>query len=90
VKNRNRTAITSQILEIALDGAGKTRIMYKAFLSHAQMKEYLEILSSNGLLQLDQNQTYKTTQKGVQFLEIYQKLEELASDSSSLAGQNVC
>jgi predicted transcriptional regulator len=88
MKYRNRTEITSQILEIAIGGAGKTKIMYTAFLSFAQMKAYLEILSVNGLLQLDQDKTLRTTEKGLRFLEIYQELEKLApklSTSSSLA-----
>jgi predicted transcriptional regulator len=32
-------------------GATKTRIMYKAFLSYAQLKEYLTVLLENNLLE---------------------------------------
>ena len=48
-------------------GSTKTKIMYKAFLSFAQLKEYLLILSQNDLLQYEEiNQVYKTTTKGIQ------------------------
>jgi predicted transcriptional regulator len=57
----------SQILRVANggDGAPKTKIMYSAFLSYGQMKEYLVILTKNSLLSYDlDNQMFKTTEKG--------------------------
>jgi predicted transcriptional regulator len=60
MRYRNRTEIISQILEIANGGSSdddgrvtKTKIMYKAFLGHAQLKEYLMILTGNDLLGYD-------------------------------------
>jgi predicted transcriptional regulator len=50
MKYRSRTDIVSQILEAANGGATKTKIMYKAYLSYAQLKEYLSVLVENGLL----------------------------------------
>ena len=47
MKYRSRTEIVSMILEAANGGATKTRIMYKAFLSYAQLKEYLSVLIEN-------------------------------------------
>jgi predicted transcriptional regulator len=45
MKYRSRTDIVAQILEAASgEGANKTKIMYKAYLSHDQLKEYLSIL----------------------------------------------
>src|SRR2546422_835291 len=44
MKYRSRTDIVTQILDAANgNGANKTRIMYKAYLSYAQLKEYLSI-----------------------------------------------
>ena len=40
MKNRSRTEIVSNILEAANGGVTKTKIMYKAFLSYNQLKEY--------------------------------------------------
>jgi predicted transcriptional regulator len=75
VKYRSRTDIVSQILESAGDGATKTRIMYKAYLSYAQLKEYLAVLVENGLLELENGgQTYKTSAKGLLFLKTYSQI----------------
>ena len=78
MKYRSRTEIASRILESATGGATKTKIMYKAFLSYAQLKEYLAVLEENGLLEYDKGeQTFKTTQKGTRFLDITNSLQGL-------------
>ena len=51
MKYRSRTEIISVILEAANGGATKTRIMYKAFLSYAQLKEYLSVLIENNVIE---------------------------------------
>ena len=71
--------IISQILEIA-NGSSvtKTKIMYKALLSHHQLKEYLTLLTGSDLLSYDlDTETFKTTEKGVRFLNIYNQMDEL-------------
>ena len=76
MKYRSRTDIVSQILEAANGGATKTKIMYKAYLSYAQLKEYLPVLEQNGLLAYDKGeQIYRTTQKGLHFLNITNSLQ---------------
>jgi predicted transcriptional regulator len=47
MKYRNRTEIVGNILDAANGGATKTKIMYKAFLSYNQLKEYFSILIEN-------------------------------------------
>lgn len=55
--------------------------MYGAFLSYAQMQEYFTILIDNGLLRYDlETQTYKTTEKGHRFLEIYNKVDKVMKE----------
>lgn len=72
MKYRSRTDIAAAILEIALDGSIKTRIMYKAFLSFPQLKEYLAVLEQKGLLEhIAIDREYRTTDKGKQFLKMY-------------------
>lgn len=79
MKYRSRTDIVGIVLDSATGGSTKTRIMYKAYLSYAQLKEYLEVLVENGLLEYNNaDQTYKTTEKGLKFVRIYQHLDELA------------
>ncbi len=78
MKYRSRTEIVSMILEAANGGATKTRIMYKAFLSYAQLKEYLSVLIENNLLEyLEGTQTYKTTEKGFNLLRMHNEIGEL-------------
>jgi predicted transcriptional regulator len=75
MKYRSRTDIVSQILESASSGATKTRIMYRAYLSYAQLKEYIAVLVENGLLEFEKGgQTYKTTAKGHMFLKTYSQI----------------
>ena len=76
--NRSRTEIVSNILDAANGGATKTKIMYKAFLSYNQLKEYLSLLIENNLLEyLDGTQTYKTTEKGLNLLKMHNEMAEL-------------
>jgi predicted transcriptional regulator len=78
MKYRSRTEIVSMILEAGNGGATKTRIMYKAFLSYAQLREYLSVLIENNLLEyLEGAQTYKTTEKGFNLLRMHNEIGEL-------------
>jgi predicted transcriptional regulator len=76
MKYRSRTEIASRILESAAEGTTKTKIMYRAFLSYAQLQEYLLVLEENGLLGHDKGgQLYNTTEKGRRFLSITNSLQ---------------
>ena len=85
MRYRSRTDIISEILDAANgNNASKTKLMYKAFLSFVQMKEYLTILTESGLLRYDSNtHTFKTTEKGLRFLEAYNELDGMIKESSS-------
>jgi predicted transcriptional regulator len=76
--NRSRTEIVSNILDAANGGITKTKIMYKAYLSYNQLREYLSVLIENNLIEyIDGTQTYKTTEKGLHFLKMYNEIAEL-------------
>ncbi len=78
MKYRSRTEIVSMILETANGGATKTKIMYNAFLSYNQLKEYLSILIENNLIEyLDATHKFKTTEKGLNLLKIHNEMTEL-------------
>ena len=78
MKYRSRTEIVSIVLEAANGGATKTKIMYKAFLSYAQLREYLSLLIENNLLEyLEGMETYKTTEKGFKLLKMHSEIGEL-------------
>jgi predicted transcriptional regulator len=78
MKYRGRTEILGNILDAANGGATKTKIMYKAFLSYDQLKEYLSVLIENNLIEyLDGTRTFKTTEKGLNFLKMHNEIGEL-------------
>ncbi|MFL6318178.1 MAG: winged helix-turn-helix domain-containing protein [Nitrososphaeraceae archaeon] len=82
MKYRSRTEIVAMILEAANGGATKTKIMYRAFLSYAQLKEYLSVLIANDLMDyLESPQIYKTTEKGLSFLKMNNEIAGLLQTS---------
>ena len=80
MNNRSRTEIVGMILEAANGGASNSKIMYKAFLSFDQLKEYLTLLMENGLIEYEIGaQSYRTTKKGTRLLRIYHQIDELVA-----------
>ena len=80
--NRSRTEIVGNILNAANRGTSKTKIMYIAFLSYAQLKEYLSILIENNLIEyIDGTHTFKTTEKGLNFLKMHNEMGELLQNT---------
>lgn len=78
MRNRSRNDLYWQILESARNGIGKTKIMYHAYLSYTQLKEYLIELEQRELIEFNpSNQIYKTTTKGLAFLQAYSKMDQL-------------
>jgi predicted transcriptional regulator len=86
MKYRSRTEIVCNILDAA-NGGGitKTKIMYTAFLSYAQLNEYLSILIENNLIEyLDGTQTFKITEKGLNYLKTYNEIGELLQQTTTM------
>jgi predicted transcriptional regulator len=80
MNNRSRTEIVGMILETANSGASNAKIMYNAFLSFDQLKEYLTLLMENDLLEYEiGKQSYRTTKKGTRLLGIYHQIDELVA-----------
>ncbi len=85
MKYRSRTEIVGNILDAANGRATKTKIMYKAFLSYGQLKEYLSVLIENNLIEyLDGNRTFKTTEKGLNYLKMHNELGELLQQTTTI------
>ena len=77
--------IAAAILDIAQDGAIKTRIMYAAFLSFPQLKEYLNLLIDGGLLRyVEDERVYHTTEKGRRFLKMYREVDTMIPKENML------
>ena len=86
MKHRSRTEIVCNILDAAKGGGvTKTKIMYTAFLSYAQLNEYFSILIENNLIEyLDGTQTFRTTEKGLNYLKTYNEIGELLQQSNTI------
>ncbi|NWG10627.1 hypothetical protein HXY33_02585 [Candidatus Bathyarchaeota archaeon] len=67
--NRDRHDIAMEILEKARPGKKKTELLTEVGLSYLQSKQYLATLTDRGMLKEDENRCFKTTRKGLEFLE---------------------
>jgi predicted transcriptional regulator len=77
MKYRSRSDIVGLILEAANGGATKTKIMYKSYLSFAQLRDYLAMLTEQGLVEFDElGHQFKTTTKGIRVLQIQNQINE--------------
>lgn len=81
MRNRQRDEVTRDILQTAMGtGAGISRIMFSACLSHSQATGYLSQMIEDGLVINDIEQGkrfYRTTPKGVQYLAALNSMCEL-------------
>ncbi len=73
---RSREKILAEILEVCLEGARKTRIVYQVNLNFQVASQYLETLIKQDLIKMSDGK-YKTTEKGKQFLNSYQDIQNL-------------
>ena len=75
MKRRNGLEVTRDILKVCMEGASKTRIVYRANLNAERLTTRLEALLWMGLVRANQDDggraSYKTTVQGVRFLEGY-------------------
>ena len=78
MKYRSRTDIIAMILQSAINGATKTRIMYGAYLSYGQVQEYLSFLMEKDLIRREEGSgLYKLTQRGVHLLHVYENISDM-------------
>ena len=80
MKNRrDKTEIIALILESAkMNKITKSRIMYRAALSYAQLKAYLSLLLETGLLEYQKaERVYEITEKGKYFLHVYNQISKV-------------
>ena len=78
MKYRSRTEIVAMILEIASQGARKTKIMYKAYLSYSQLNQYMSFLIENKLIECKLGaEIYTLTEKGRRLGQVCKELEDM-------------
>lgn len=80
---RSRLQVIADILAEALNGANKTRIMYRANLNFLRFDRYLSDLLDKGLIARkntsDGRVIYRTTDRGKRFVKIISNAEEIIS-----------
>jgi predicted transcriptional regulator len=75
MKYRDKTEIVAGILDVAQEGALKSKIMNGSLIKNPYLKSYLEFLREDGLLEYNSNTgLYRTTENGKRLLSIYRKL----------------
>jgi predicted transcriptional regulator len=80
MKYRSRTDIIAMILRASVNGATKTRIMYGAYLSYAQVKEYISFLIEKNLISYEEGSgLYRLTENGMKLLRVYEGISEMIS-----------
>lgn len=66
-KRRDRLEVINAILDVAVEGTVKTRIMYRTNVNFRQFEDYIDPLLEAGLVEIldkDSRKIYKTTEKG--------------------------
>jgi predicted transcriptional regulator len=80
LKHRSKEEIAALVLEAIVNThrPTQTMIMYKAYLTHVQLKEFLASLMEKGLIEYNNlERIYTITEKGMHFLEVYNQLNQL-------------
>lgn len=80
-QHRSRSEIIASILGTANGNRiRQTEILYKTYLSHTLLKDYLLFLIENDLLDYNAvDRTFKTTEKGMRFLRMHENMTSLVS-----------
>jgi predicted transcriptional regulator len=82
---RSKPEIVHDIL--AALPSNRSRIMYKAYLSFAELKDYLQELERSELIDYiveENRRQYVLTQRGKHFLEIFRRVKELADGKGAI------
>src|SRR5919202_5351856 len=81
LKHRCKADIIAVILEAAASGpVPKSKIYYKSFLTYQRLRGYMSLLTESELIEYSDykgTRVYKTTDKGILFLQAYNNMREL-------------
>ena len=84
MKHRSKEEIAALVLEAIVNThrPTQTMIMYKAYLTHVQLKEFLASLMEKGLIEYHKlERIYTITEKAIHFLEVYNQLNQLQTSN---------
>lgn len=88
-KRRSRLNIIAEILDAAINGAVKTRIMYRVNANFVQFNDHVKCLLEAKLIRTirrSRRTVYETTEKGRLLLHIFNEAEEMLKGASSKKG----
>ena len=68
MKYRSRTDVVADILRSCENTVPWTKVMYTAYVSYVQMKEYMPLLEDKGFLTIGTDKTVTRTRKGTTYL----------------------
>jgi predicted transcriptional regulator len=87
---RSRDMIISQILDICVSGASKTKIVYQANLNFRTVNPYIDLLTKNGMISIRDgpNTLYETTDKGIDLLDSYKRIQDVLNPESRSPGMD--
>jgi predicted transcriptional regulator len=89
MKYRGKDEIVNSILRSIKTGATKTKIMYRAYLSYAQLKEYLTLLQDRHFISFDgETELYHVSEKGMRFMNAYDKISESVSSPAETVNKS--
>lgn len=77
---RDKLEIISTILNVCIDGANKTKIVYQANLNFKSVSSYLDALIKNGLIDVNETSPgtiYKTTEKGLKLTRDFEEVQSV-------------
>jgi predicted transcriptional regulator len=80
MKHRSKIEIIADILECVMNDStlSSSKLMFKAFITYKQTKEYLPFLLENELIKYDdKDNTLRITNKGLHFLKVYNILPKI-------------
>jgi len=78
---RSSFEIAEEILKYSVSGARITWLIYKANLTYNRAERYLAFLRETCLIEEDGDGMWRTTDKGIQFINDFRKLKEELSSS---------
>ena len=81
---RSQQEIISQILEICMNGASNTQIVYQANLKFKTVNPYLDLLIKNEMIQVNEGRAihYENTPKGIKLLESIKRIHDKLIDTT--------
>jgi predicted transcriptional regulator len=89
MKDRTQEEISALILEVianSSNGTTQTIIMYKAYLTFAQLKRFLSSLLEKAIIEYQkEDQLYTITEKGIRLLQVYNQLIQLQTSNNNMS-----